>query len=111
MNIGFYMCGILVIPFAAIGVLFAIFKEKAAAFVSGFNSLPKKEQTMYDRAHISRDVRNQCFVWAAIMLIGAALSYFISAYMAVPAFVIWLILFFRDVHLDAHKAFEKYRIS
>ena len=110
MNIGFCFCGILVIPFTAIGVLFAIFKEKAAVFVSGFNSLPKKEQTMYDRAHISRDVRNQCFVWAAIMLIGAALSYFISAYMAVPAFVIWLILFFRDVHLDAHKAFEKYRI-
>ena len=110
MNIGFYMCGILVIPFAAIGVLFAIFKEKAAVFVSGFNSLPKKEQTMYDRAHISRDVRNLCFVWAALMLLVAALSYFFSAYMAVPAFVIWLILFFRDVHLDARKAFEKYRI-
>ena len=110
MNIGFYFCGILVIPFAAIGVLFAILKEKAAALVSGFNLLPKKEQAMYDRAHISRDIRNQCFVWAAIMLSGAALSYFVSAYMAIPAFVVWLILFFRDVHLDARKAFEKYRI-
>ena len=111
MNIGFCMCGILVIPFAAVGVLFAVFKEKAAVFVSGFNSLPKKERAMYDRAHISRDVRNQCFTWAAIMLTGAALSYVVSAYMAIPAFVIWLILFFRDVHLDARKAFEKYRIS
>ncbi len=110
MNIGLWMCGVLVIPFAAIGVLFAVFKEKAAAFVSGFNSLPKKEQTLYDRARISRDVRNQCFAWAVIMLAGAALSYFVSAYMAVPAFVIWLILFFRDVHFDARKAFEKYRI-
>ena len=110
MNIGFYFCGILVIPFAAIGVLFAILKEKGAVLVSGFNLLPKKEQAMYDRAHISRDVRNQCFTWAAIMLIGAALSYVVSAYMAIPTFVIWLILFFRDVHLDARKAFEKYRI-
>ncbi len=30
MNIGFWSCIILVIPFLIIGVLFAIFKEKAA---------------------------------------------------------------------------------
>jgi len=33
MNIGFWICGVLVIPFVIIGVLFAIFKEKAAKFV------------------------------------------------------------------------------
>ena len=55
MNIGFWLCGVLVIPFVIIGVLFAIFKEKAAKFVSGFNSLPKEEQALYDKAHISRD--------------------------------------------------------
>ena len=44
MNIGFGLCGALVIPFSIIGVLFAIFKEKAAKFVSGFNSLSKEEQ-------------------------------------------------------------------
>ena len=27
MNIGFWLCGVLVIPFVIIGVLFAIFKE------------------------------------------------------------------------------------
>ena len=32
MNIGFWSCIILVIPFLIIGVLFAIFKEKAAKF-------------------------------------------------------------------------------
>ena len=37
MNIGFYLCGVLVIPFAIIGVLFAIFKEKSAKLVSCFN--------------------------------------------------------------------------
>jgi hypothetical protein len=44
MNIGFWSCIILVIPFLIIGVLFAIFKEKAAKFVSGFNSFSKEEQ-------------------------------------------------------------------
>ena len=111
MNVGFWLCGVLVIPFAIIGVLFAIFKEKAAKFVSGFNSFSKEEQALYDKARISRDIRNQCFTWTAIMLIGTLLSYFLSPYMAVPAFIIWLVLFFKDVHFDNHKAFEKYLLK
>ena len=58
MNIGFWLCGVLVIPFVIIGVLFAIFKEKATKFVSGFNSLPKEEKALYDKAHISRDIKS-----------------------------------------------------
>ena len=111
MNIGFGICGVLVIPFVIIGVLFAIFKEKAAKFVSGFNSLPKEEQALYDKAHISRDIKNQCFTWAGIMLIGAVLSYFLTSYMAIPAFIVWFILFFKEVHFDTHKAFEKYLLK
>lgn len=111
MNIGFWLCGILVIPFGIIGILFAIFKEKAAKFVSGFNSLSKEEQALYDKAYISRDIRNQSFTWSVIMMIGAMLSYFVTPYMAIPAFTIWLFLFFKDVHLDNHKAFEKYLLK
>lgn len=111
MNIGFLLCGVLVIPFVIIGVLFAIFKEKAAKFVSGFNSLPKEEQALYDKAHISRDIKNQCFTWAGIMLVGAVLSYFLTPYMAIPAFIIWLVLFFKEFHFDTHKAFEKYLLK
>ena len=111
MNIGFWLCGVLVIPFVIIGVLFAIFKERAAKFVSGFNSLPKEEQALYDKAHISRDIKNQCFTWAGIMLVGAVLSYFLTPYMAIPAFIIWLVLFFKEVHFDTHKAFAKKAIS
>lgn len=44
------------------------------------------------------------------MLIGAVLSYF-SPYMAVPAFVIWLVLLFKEVHFDTYKAFEKYLVK
>ena len=111
MNIGFWMCGVLVIPFAITGVLFAIFKGKAAKFVSGFNSLPKEEQVLYDKAYISRDMRNQCFVWASIMLIGAVMSYFLTPYMAIPAFIICLVFFFKEVHFDTHKAFENTYLS
>lgn len=111
MNIGFLLCGVLVIPFLIIGVLFAVFKEKAAKFVSGFNSLSEEEQALYDKAYISRDVRNQCFTWSAIMFIGAVLSYFVTAYMVIPTFVIWLFLFFKEVHFDTHKAFEKYLLK
>lgn len=111
MNIGFLMCGILVIPFLIIGALFAIFKEKAAKFVSGFNSLSKKEQALYDKAYISRDIRNQCFTWSVIMIIGALLSYFVTSYMAIPAFTIWGIIFFKEVHFDTRKAFEKYLLK
>ena len=111
MNVGFWLCEVLVITFSMIGVLFAILKEKAAKFVSGFNSLSKEEQALYDKAYISRDMRNQCFIWAAIMLIGAVLSYFLTPYMAIPTFVIWLVLFFKDVHFDPHKAFKKYLLK
>lgn len=111
MNIGAWMCGVLIIPFLMIGVLFAIFKEKAAKFVSGFNSLSKEEQELYDKAYISRDIRNQCFTWSAIMFIGTALSYFITSYMAIPAFIIWGIMFFKEVHFDTHKSFEKYLLK
>lgn len=111
MNVGFWLCGVLVILFAIIGVLFAIFKEKAAKFVSGLNSLSKEEQALYNKAYISRDTRNQCFTWVVIMLIGSVLSYFLTSYMSIPAFIIWLILFFKDVHFDTHKAFEKYLLK
>lgn len=111
MNKGFWFCIILAVSFVIIGVLFAIFKEKAAKFVSGFNSFSKEEQALYDKAQISRDVRNQCFIWTVIMLVGALLSYFLTPYMAIPTFIIWLVLFFREVHFDNYKAFEKYLLK
>lgn len=42
-------------------------------------------------------------------LIEAVLCYFISEYTAIAAFIVWIILFFRDVHFDTEKAFAKYR--
>ena len=85
--------------------------KKTAKFVSGFNSFSKEEQAMYDKAQISRDIRNQCFIWTVIMLVGAIVSCFLTPYMAIPTYIIWLVLFFREVHFDNHKAFKKYLLK
>lgn len=111
MNTGFWACGALFIIFAVIGILFAAFKEKAAGFVSGFNTLPVKEQMLYDKSRISRDMRNQCFTWSSVMLVGTVLSCIITPYMAVVAYAVWLVLLLRNVRFDAHKAFEKYLLK
>lgn len=109
MNIGFVACLVLAILFLIIGIVFALLKEKGAYFVSGFRTLNHPEK--YDKAYISLDMRNQCFTYALILFLGAILSYFISAIIAIPAYVIWAIVFFKSVHLNAEKAFEKYLIK
>lgn len=111
MNIGFWMCVILVPCFAVMALIFGIWKEKSARFISGFNTMPAEEQNLYDKAYMARDMRNSCVLWTLLMLAGAAGSYAVSGYMAMAAYIIWLALFFKDVHLDAHKAFRKYLLD
>ena len=108
MNIGFVVCIILAVLFLIVGILFFLLKEKGAYFVSGFRTLNHPEK--YDKAYISRDIRNQCFIYFVILSIGAILSYFLSVYIAIAAILVWLIVFFRNFNLDAEKAFEKYLI-
>ena len=108
MNWGFCICVVLLVPFIVFGILFATLREKAAVIVSGFNTIPKEERNRYDRAEIARDMRNQCFIWSAVMFAGAMLSFFISPYCSIPALIIWLVLFLRQVKFDTHKAFDKY---
>lgn len=109
MNIGFMACIVLGVLFLIVGILFSLLKEKGAKYVSGFSTLNHPEK--YDKAYISLDMRNQCFTYALILFLGAILSYFISAIIAIPAYVIWAIVFFKSVHLNAEKAFEKYLIK
>lgn len=109
MNIGFMACVVLGILFLIIGILFSLIKEKGAKYVSGFSTLNHPEK--YDKAYISLDMRNQCFIYSLILFLGAILSYFISAMIAIPTYIIWGILFFKSIHLDAEKAFEKYLIK
>lgn len=105
--IGFLSCIVLAVTFAIIGILFAIFKEKVTKFIS----FSKEEQALYNKAQFSYDMRNQCFIWSASLFTGAFLSYFISSYIAIPSFIIWILLFFKEVHFDNQKAFEKYLLK
>lgn len=109
MNIGFCTCTILALLFLILSVIFALLKEKGANYVSDFNTLNHSEK--YDKAYISRDMRNQCFIYFVILSIGSVLSYYLSAYVAIVAILVWLILLFRNFNLDAKKAFEKYLIQ
>ena len=109
MNVGFVACITLAVLFLVLGIMFALLKEKGAYFVSGFSTLNHPEN--YDKASISLDMRNQCFTYALILFLGAILSYFISAIIAIPTYVIWGIVFFKSVHLYGEKAFEKYMIK
>lgn len=86
MNIGFCTCTILALLFLILSVIFALLKEKGANYVSGFNTLNHPEK--YDKAYISRDMRNQCFIYFVILSIGAVLSNFISSYIAIPTYII-----------------------
>lgn len=111
MNVGFWACIILVPCFAIIALLFGIFKDKSTKFISGFNTLPEKEKEMYDKVSMAKDMRNLFLFWSLIMLIGAILSQLTTPYFAIITYIIWLILFFKNVHFDAHKAFEKYLLK
>lgn len=93
--------------FGILGVVFALLKEKGATLVSGFNTLPNKEN--YDKEKISIDMRNSLFIWFGILLLGAVLSHFINNRFGIGAIILWIILFFKDVHLNPEKAFHKYK--
>lgn len=109
MNIGFCTCTILALLFLILSIIFALLKEKGANYVSGFNTLNHLKK--YDKAYISRDMRNQCFIYFVILSIGSVLSYYLSAYVVIAALLVWLIIFFHNFNLDAEKAFEKYLIQ
>lgn len=110
-NIGFYMCIILVPIFWFIAVLMFILKEKGAILMAGFNSLSGQERERYDRKRIAQDVQRQYGSWGLLFLAGAGLCFLISGYMAIPVYGVWIVLFFKNVHLTAEKAFEKYRLQ
>ncbi len=109
MNIGFLTCILLSVFFSIIALIFTIMRGKASILISGFNTLPKNEQKLYDKDFLVRDMRNLMFLLGFIMLIGALLSYFITPYIAILAFIIFLFIFLKNVSLDNKKAFLKYK--
>ncbi len=109
MNIGVMVCMVMAGFFLLLAVVFMVLRERAAILISGFNALPKTEREKYDRAKMSKDMRNAFWLWFVIFVAGGVVCYFVWAYFAVVCFATWSVLFFRMAHFDAKKAFEKYR--
>ena len=109
-NVGAISCGIFGVLFLLLGILFAALGERGVRFISGFGSPPPEKRKLYDTERMWRDQRNGFFIWTAVFAAGAALSLLASQYFAVAAFIVWLALFLKDVHFDAEKAFEKYKL-
>ena len=92
-------------------LIFFIGKEKATGLLAGFNNLPKKEQAQYDRARMAKDTARDFAVWAVIMLAGTMASWLISQYAAFLAYLVWIVLLCKDIHMDARKAYRKYLLK
>jgi len=86
-----------------------IFKEKACILISGYNFKTKKEREEYDEARLSKDERNFFFKCAIINFIGAITSIFFSELCFWIAFLVWLMYFFKNLHFNSEKAFDKYK--
>lgn len=110
MNIGTITCIVMAVMFLIFSIIFALLKEKGAILISGFNSLSKEKREKYDKLKMSKDMRNLNLAWSTLFIIGGILSHFASPYIAIIFFIIWLILFFREVHFDTEKAFGKYKL-
>lgn len=110
MNYGFIICGLMGLLFLVVALIFMVLKGKATKLISGYNFKTKEERKLYDNDKMSRDFKNMLLLWSFIFILGALLSLFISQFLAVPVFIIWLVLFFRNVHFDDQE-YEKYRIK
>ena len=109
MNIGFISCSLLGGLFLLLWLLFTLLGDRAALLISGFNTLPPEKRAQYDISRMCRDQRGAFLLWAAVLAAGAALSRFVSQYCAIATFEMWLLPFFREVHFEGEKDFEKSR--
>ena len=110
-GVGFYSCLFLAVFFIGLALLLALLGEKGARLISGFNTLPKAKQALYDQQKLVRDQCRLLVIWAIVLGGGALLSFFISQFFGVAALILWLFLSLKEIHWDANTAFEKYKKS
>lgn len=97
------------IMFLTFGLIFGIMKEKGASLIVGYNFKPKKERRKYDEKQMSKDMRNLFFIYGLIFLVGTVATYIWGKIWFWISFMIWLIYFFKNLHIDDEKAFGKYK--
>jgi len=104
------VCALVGMCIFLLAVVFHIGKGNAADLLAGFNSLPKARRAQYDKTRISRDARNQFYLWAGIFAAGA-LGAILHWGIAVAACVVWVVLLIRGFRLDVETAYESYRLQ
>ncbi len=97
--------------FLIFAVVFAVKKEKACRLIGGFNFFTEAQQAKYDKAAIACDYQKLFTWWSASAFLFALLCLWFSWWALGAAFVLFMISVFRDFHMDAEKAFEKYKIK
>ena len=108
-NIGFSSCISTAVIFFIFVLIFHFGGEKSANLINGFNFFTESQKAEYDVTRIVKDYRNNFLIWTLVMVIGAVLSYILSAYCAIPAFIILFILIFKDFHMFPENEFAKYK--
>lgn len=95
--------------FLIIGLIFAFLKEKACVLISGYNFKSKTERKNYDELRMSKDMRNFWLICGGMFFIGAITTLLFGNFFFWITFIVWIIYFFKNVHLDEEKAFSKYK--
>ena len=113
MNQGYMWINLLTAAlFAVFAFIFAYGKDRAVCrLIAGFNDFSPQKQAEYDTRAMALDYRNLMLKLTAVFLIAAVLVRITDhpLLITLAAYVILLILVFRDFHLDPYKAFEPYR--
>jgi len=89
----------------------SLLKSKGAMLISGFNTLSKEQRKLYNQDKMSIYYRNLFALWSALFFAGAVLSQLVSGYLTIIVFIIWIVSVFKNMHLDANKAFGQYKIK
>ncbi len=105
------MCVTMAVIFLILALIFEIKKEKATILVAGFNGLPKMERETYDNLKISLHYRNLFLLWVLIYLVAMVLCLFVLPQFVCVAYIIWIISFAQNTHLDPRTAFDKYKLD
>ena len=97
--------------FLIFAIIFAVQKEKACKLIGGFNFFTEAQQARYDKAAIAKDYQKLFTCWTVGAFLFAVLSLWFSWWAFGAAMILFLFSVFKDFHIDAEKAFEKYKIK
>lgn len=97
--------------FLIFAIVFAVKKEKACKLIGGFNFFTEEQQARYDKAAIAKDYQRLFTWWTAGAFLFALLCLWFSWWAMGAAFALFLFSIAKEMHIDAEKAFEKYKIK